>query len=183
MDVIKNTIIEVLQNTKREGIDKLIAYMEENGFFVAPCSSEYHLCCEGGLAKHSLNVYVYAKKLADDIGVEIPAESLAIAALLHDLGKMGGYGKPNYVENVLKSGKVSEAKPYRTNPDLLYKPHEARSVDIAKMFIALTEEEDHAIYYHNGKYTHIGYDLHETKLQCIVHWADLWVSRFVEVEE
>lgn len=34
-------IKELLKNTGREGIDDLISYMEENGFFTSPCSTRY----------------------------------------------------------------------------------------------------------------------------------------------
>lgn len=165
------------------GVDNLIAYMEESGFFTAPCSGQYHLCKEGGLLEHSLNVYEYMCKLNESLDTNIPQRALILCGLLHDLGKMGDYGKENYVPNILKSGKISDSKPYETNKDLLYIPHEVRSIAIAERFIALTEEEEHAIYYHNGKYTHIGYDLKETPLMLILHYADMWCSRVVETEE
>ena len=67
--------------------------------------------------------------------------AIIICALLHDLGKMGDYGKPNYVPNMIKSRKKdengeyplvqSEAKPYEINKELLYIPHEVRSIAIA----------------------------------------------------
>lgn len=81
--------------------------------------------------------------------------AIIICALLHDLGKMGDYGKPNYVPNMIKSRKKdengeyplvqSEAKPYEINKELLYIPHEVRSIAIAERFIKLTEEEEQAI--------------------------------------
>ena len=52
----RERIVAALQATKRWGVEDLIAYMDESGFFEAPCSTQYHLSCEGGLAKHSLNV-------------------------------------------------------------------------------------------------------------------------------
>lgn len=184
-------ICELLYSTKRRGMENLIEHMKKYGFFTAPCSGQYHLSEEGGLAEHSLNVYEYADKLADAFSYK-NKESLIISSILHDLGKMGMYGKPNYVPNYVRSKKknpetgdydivVSEAKPYSTNKDLLYIPHEMRSLEIAETFIYLKEEEAHAIFFHNGKYTHTGYDLTETPLQMIIHFADLWVSRTVEV--
>ena len=58
-------------------------------------------------------------------------DSVVIAALLHDLGKCGDYGKSMYVDNILKSGKPSEAKPFKRNPDLLAVPHAVRSIKLA----------------------------------------------------
>ena len=178
----KENIIEALRTTEVEGIDKLISAMESEGFFTAPCSGQFHLCKEGGLAEHSYNVLSIMIDLNRVIG-GADMKSIILCALLHDLGKMGDHGKANYVPNILKSGKVSDSKPYETNKDLLYIDHAIRSVIIAERYIQLTEEEEHAIIYHNGKYTHIGYDLKETPLMLLLHFADMWASRVVEAEE
>jgi len=180
---MKEQIIELLKSTNREGIYSLIAAMEEGGFFTAPCSGAYHLAKKGGLAEHSLNVYNLASTLNKSLEAGIPEESIIIVSLLHDLGKMGDFGKPNYVENILKSGKPSDSKPYVTNPDLLYVDHEIRSVSIASQHIKLTEDEYHAILYHNGLYGNLKYAIQgkETKLYLILHTADMWASRVSEV--
>lgn len=176
---------QLLKSTNRYGIEILIDALGYYKFFEAPCSGSHHLARPQGLLEHSLNVYhmmerLYAEHLQDY--VEIPKDSLIITGLLHDVGKCGDYGKPNYVPNILKDGKQSESKPYVTNSELLYLPHEVRSIAIIKKFIVPTEREEHAIYYHNGKYTHTGYDLKETPLQSLLHFADLWCSRFIEEE-
>ena len=190
---MRERIIEFLMSTKRDGMEDLIAWMDNNGFFEAPCSTQHHLCCEGGLARHSMNVF----KQMDDFAHGILStreyaemmDSIVICSILHDIGKCGQFGKKYYVENYLsktdKDGNPvrSEAKPYVTNTELLNVPHEIRSISIVSRFIDLTEEEQHAILYHNGKYTHMGYDLKETPLQMLLHFADLWCSRVTEVEE
>ena len=58
-----------------------------------------------------------------------------------------------------------------------------RSVAIASQFIQLTEEEQYAILMHNGLYGPFKYGLQgrETKLQMVVHFADMWASRIIEV--
>lgn len=179
---------EILLKTKREGIEDLLDYLERCGFYDAPCSGSYHLAKKGGLVQHSVNVLLIAEKLSVALygGKNITKElrtSIEICALLHDLGKMGQFEKPNYVPNVLKSGEVSSAKPYITNPDLLYVDHEIRSIAIASMFIDLTEDEQFAILYHNGMYGNLKYALKdkETPLFMIIHWADMWASRVTEV--
>ena len=167
----------------------LVEYMDICGFFTAPCSGGCHLAKEGGLAEHSLNVLEYADKLASKW---LPTEkykelypSIVICSLLHDLGKCGDFRKPNYVPNVLKNGKVSEAKPYETNKELLNVPHEVRSVNLCTLFIDLTEDEEYAILMHNGLYGPFKYGLqgNETPLYMIIHFADMWASRVVEEEE
>lgn len=182
----KDFIIIRLLSTKRDGMKDLLSYMEQEGFFEAPCSGSYHLACEKGLAQHTRNVM----EIAENIGTSLLGktefnkikDSVTIAAALHDLGKMGQFGKPNYIANTLKSGKVSDSKPYTTNKELLYVDHEIRSIAIAQMFIDLTEEEQFAILYHNGMYGNLKYALqgNETPLYLIVHTADMWASRVVE---
>ena len=112
-------------------------------------------------------------------------DSVVIAAALHDLGKMGQFEKPEYVDNILASGKKSDSKPYKKNPDLLNVPHEIRSVAIASMFIDLTEEEQHAILYHNGLYGPLKYEIqgNETPLYMLIHFADMWASRVIETKK
>ena len=185
----KETIIKLLKSTNRPGMDKLIEAMEEGGFFTAPCSGSYHLAKEGGLAEHSLNVLNVAMDVSFGLSLgELPPEELidrlVIVCLLHDLGKMGQYGKANYVENTLKSGKQSTSKPYKTNPDLLYVDHEVRSIVIAQQYIELTEEEQQAILWHNGLYGNFRYQIQgkETALYLILHFADMFASRVLEGE-
>ena len=182
----KKYVVNRLMKTKREGMEDLVAYMEECGFFNAPCSGGYHLACEFGLVHHTRHVMEYAEKIGVALlgGAEYNKiqNAVIISAALHDLGKMGQFEKPNYVPNILKGGKPSDTKPFKTNPDLMYVDHEIRSVAIASMFIDLTEEEQFAILYHNGMYGNLKYALKdkETPLFMIIHWADMWASRVVE---
>lgn len=187
---IKEEIEQTLIKTEREGIDDLIVYLKVVDYFEAPCSGGNHLAKEGGLAEHSLNVLHIAEKMSVALigGKNLTKEmqnAIIICSLLHDLGKCGQFRKPEYVENILSSGKKSDSKPFKRNPDLLNVPHEIRSVAIASMFIDLTEEEQHAILYHNGLYGPLKYEIqgNETPLYMIIHWADMWASRVVEKEE
>ena len=185
----KQYVVDMLKKTGRDGMDDLIEYMEDCGFFSAPCSGGYHLSCEFGLVHHTRHVMEIAEKLGVSLlgGAEYNKiqDSVIIAAALHDLGKMGQFEKPNYVKNILKDGNKVGKKPFKTNPDLLYVDHEIRSVAIASMFIDLTEEEQFAILYHNGMYGPLKYSLQgkETQLYMIIHWADMWASRVLEKEE
>lgn len=180
---VKAKICDLLRETQRMGVHHLIDYMENSGFFTAPCSTQFHLAEPGGLAEHSLNVFHTASTINTVFRADIPPDSLIISCLLHDLGKCGQFGKPEYSENVLKSGKRSGTKPYEKNKTLLPVDHEVRSVAIASQFIQLTEEEQYAILMHNGLYGPFKYGLQgrETKLQMVVHFADMWASRIIEV--
>lgn len=174
-----------LIKTKRDNIKELIECMEDGGFYESPCSGAHHLAEPGGLLEHSLNVLTLARDLARAWESTIPEDSITISALLHDLGKMGDHGKPNYAENYLKDGSRSSAKPYITNTDLVYIPHEVRSVLIAERYIYLSEEEERAILWHNGLYGQFRNDItgKETELYMIIHFADMWASRITEKEE
>ena len=183
----KERIINFLKKVNRAGIEDLLDWMDANGFYDAPCSSKYHLAEPGGLAKHSLNVADAACALVEAFYIEkqIPIsqdfiDSVFICALLHDLGKAGQFGKENYIQTI-----PDPASPtYETNKELLYVPHEIRSVAIASRFIELTEEEQYAIIYHNGLYGELkGFKGKETPLYMILHFADMWASRVVENED
>lgn len=181
-DIIRDTLMK----TKREGMADLLDFMNEIGFLEAPCSGGNHLAKKGGLAEHSVNVLTIAEK----IGVSLLGgarynevqDSVVIAALLHDLGKCGDYDKPMYVESILKSGKQSDAKPYKRNHELSAVPHAVRSIKLATLFIDLTEAEEWAILCHDGLYDFMYKELKgkETWLQMIIHWADMWASRIIE---
>lgn len=165
----------------REGKEELLQYLEKNGFFTAPASSKYHLSKQGGLLEHSINVTDLMISINDTLNAA-NISSIAIVGLFHDIGKSNYFGKPNYVENILKNGKRSDAKPYERNKEILNVPHEVSAIHILSKFIELTEQETFAILYHNGLYTSIGYGLkgNEQPLQMLVHFADMWASRVIE---
>lgn len=192
---VKSNIEHLLRTTRRNGMENLISWMDENGFFQAPCSTSHHLCVEGGLAEHSLNVYrsmILLSKtlLGEDLEDKI-TDSIIICSLLHDIGKVGQFRKSYYMENYLskvdKEGNPvrSESKPFITNKDLLNIPHDVRSIAILSKFIDLTEEEQFAILYHNGLYGDLKYQIsgRETELYMLLHFADMWVSRVVEAKQ
>jgi len=175
----------LLCDVVRRGVPQLVAYLENNGFFTAPCSSQHHGCCDGGLVIHSVQVTDLMLKLRPVIAPEITEDSCIVSGLLHDIGKAGFYGKPNYIENILKkTGKRSDSKPFETNSDRLAIPHQVVSLQITSKFIPLTEDEAFAILYHNGLYTPDGRAIQgkETPLMMLLHFADMWSSRFVEGE-
>ena len=186
MDEIKTCLIK----TKREGMADLTMFMEDAGFFTAPASGGNHSNQVGGLAAHSLNVLHMAERMSvalyggENISEEL-RNSIVIATLLHDLGKVGDYDKQMYVPNILKSGKQSEAKPWMRNKQLSNVPHSVRSVKLATLFIDLTEDEEWAILAHDGLYDFMKYEImgHETELYMLVHFADLWSSKVLEKSE
>lgn len=97
-DAQRQRFCKILRDTARENIDYVIEDLEDLGFFDAPASSQGHYSYPGGLVEHSLNVYDAAIAIRDltirlrpDITNELSDESIAIAALLHDVCKADLY--------------------------------------------------------------------------------------------
>lgn len=89
---------EILESVGRKGTEEFLHYLKDNGFFIAPGSVTYHSNWKGGLANHSLKVYDYAMKFREEmlkedpsLELELEPESIAVAALLHDVCKMDEY--------------------------------------------------------------------------------------------
>ncbi|RJX18542.1 MAG: HD family phosphohydrolase [Ammonifex sp.] len=188
MKDLKDELFEYLRRVQREGIEHLVFYLAVGDYFTAPSSTQYHGACEAGNLRHSLNVTGLMFRLRNAFGLDkddIPDDSLIICGLFHDLGKSMYYSKPHYIQNRVKSGKVSDSKPYCCNPERLPIPHQVASVHILSQYIYLTEEETYAILYHNGLYTPDGRVIQgrETPLQMILHWADMWASRVIEARK
>lgn len=201
MGKMKDRIESLLLSTEREGMENLLTWMRENGFYESSCSGGNHLAKEGGLAEHSLNVLGVMQDMSFLLCVGPESltkeyqDAIYICSLLHDLGKCGDHGKPGYVPNMLKvratkanpdpEPQQSKSKPFKLNADLFPIDHEVRSVKIASKFIELTEEEELAILWHNGLYGNFRYQIQgkETPLYMLLHFADMWASRVIEREE
>ncbi len=137
---------------KREGADKLLAFLESSDFFTAPASTRYHSAFEGGLCSHSINVY---KRLLFNIESEFGEgwenhyshETIAICSLLHDLCKVHYYKKD--FRNVKENGQWVKKECY-VKEEILPYGHGEKSVYIVNGFIRLTREEAVAINFHMG---------------------------------
>ena len=58
MSNIKEEFIQIYRdNIQRDGADKLLDYICQSDFFIAPASARYHSAYDGGLVSHSVNVY------------------------------------------------------------------------------------------------------------------------------
>ncbi len=139
----------------REGADKLLEFLlNGSDFFTAPASTRYHGAFEGGLLEHSLNVYdclcdILARpRMKEVYGIEYSDESIAIAALLHDVCKVNFY-KTSYRNVKDETGKWVSA-PYYTIEDTLPYGHGEKSVYIVSAYMRLTRDEAFAIRYHMG---------------------------------
>ena len=75
----------------REGLEDLLGWLEKADFYTAPASTKYHGGYAGGLCQHAIDVYRYAKRLTFLMPKAPSDESVAIAALFHDLCKVNLY--------------------------------------------------------------------------------------------
>lgn len=195
----------------KENFDKLISVIEENikgergsklkdfhlrldvRIAMAPASMKkaYHNAFPGGYVIHILNVIEAALKIKDawvDMGAEIDFtfEELYMAAICHDLGKLGTLEEEYYLDCdeqwLLKKGQV-----YVSNPKLQYMKVPERSLFLLQQAgIILTEKEYLTIKLHDGLYEegnkaylisyNEDYEL-KTILPYIIHQADLLCSK------
>lgn len=142
-------------NIHREGSDKLLDYLiNKSDFFTAPASTRFHNSFEGGLALHSLNVYHCLKdylsreRVQNDYGLKYSEETIAIAALLHDICKTNVYVRDfRNVKN--EQGQWERVPTYRYEDKLPY-GHGEKSVYMISGFMKLTRDEAMAIRWHMG---------------------------------
>ncbi len=182
---LKKLVVE-----RKVQFEKLMNFLEnETDWLKAPASTKYHLCEEGGLLQHSVNVAETMLKIKNAIAPNINNEACIITALLHDLGKVGMPGKPQYLINE-PSGKqikygYSPEYPYRFNKELIYLSVPIRSIYLALNYINLTEEEVQAIVYHDGQYVDDNRSCatHEEPLTLLLQYADSWSGFVIEKDK
>ena len=138
---------------KRGGIGDLIEWLESTDFFTAPASTRFHGACEGGLARHSLNVYSQLKSLVNWYGYseEYSRETLAIVALFHDVCKVGCY-KTEMRWRKDDRNQWEQYATYRFQEDFAFGGHGSKSVFLVQNFIKLTPDEAVAINCHMGQW-------------------------------
>ena len=150
----KERFIDIVnKNIHREGIDKLMDYLEKSDFYTAPASTRFHDSYEGGLLDHSLRTYDHLKKLVDDYGLLddkiITEEMIAIIALFHDLCKVDFYK----VEQRWRKNENNQWESYDTyavDEQFSFGGHGSKSVFIVQSFIKLRKIEASAINCHMG---------------------------------
>lgn len=179
------------KNITRDGADKLLDFLEhKSDFFSAPASTRYHGAYEGGLLRHSLNVYeclvqyLSRERVRDAYKLNVSDETAAVVALLHDVCKVNFYTVSYRNAKDEKTGQW-EKVPYYTINDTLPYGHGEKSVYMVSGFMRLTREEAMAIRWHMGfsgiedKNT-IGRALEQYPLAFALSVADMEASYFLE---
>lgn len=184
---MKEEFIELLKSTNREGIEKLIDFLEKTDFFQAPASTRFHGAYQGGLLEHSMKVYEIFKNKVKNAGIEINVseDTLIITALLHDICKTNFY-KVDY-RNAKNELGVWEKVPYYTIDDQIPYGHGEKSVMMISEYIKLTPEEKYAIRWHMGftepkeVYNTIGVAYTKYPLALLLFEADLESTYFYNI--
>lgn len=181
-DALKSKVVK-----RKAQFESLIKYMEsETTWLIAPASTKYHLSKECGLLEHSLNVAETMLKVREVLAPIISVESCVIVSLLHDFGKVGMPGNPQYLLNdSVNKQPMNGSKPeppYLFNENLTYLSVPVRSLYLASKFIDLTEEEVQAIVYHDGQYVEDNRSVatREMPLTLLLQYADSWSGFIIE---
>ena len=175
----------------REGADKLLDFLEnKSDFFTAPASTRYHSAFEGGLLRHSLNVYkclvdyLERPRVKDVYDIHASEETIAVVALLHDICKVNTYTISYRNSKNDKTGQWEKVPFYSVDDKLPY-GHGEKSVYMISGYIRLTREEAMAIRWHMAfsgieDKNSIGKALEMFPLAFALATADMEASYFLE---
>lgn len=191
----KERFLEIYRSKiTRDGADKLLDFLEhKSDFFTAPASTRYHGAYEGGLLRHSLNVYdclvqyLDRERVKDTYKLRVSDETVAVVSLLHDVCKVNFY-TVSYRNSKNEQTGIWEKVPYYTINDTLPYGHGEKSVYMISGFIRLSREEAMAIRWHMGfsgiedKNT-IGSAMEKFPLAFALSVADMEASYFLEGSE
>lgn len=192
---------------KRDGLEKVLAWLEQTDFYSAPASTQYHLSVEGGLCQHSLNVFhsmvelcnKYWNKEESDDNIyngdsleqdgAFNMENIAIVALFHDICKANCYVRD--FKNVKVNGKWEQQEYWKWDEQFVY-GHGSKSVYILQQYMRLYIDEAQAIRFHMGgredplsqqyerQYATV-YD--NSKFAVMLYLADNWSCFLIENEK
>lgn len=160
----KERYLELLSSVNRDGINELIEFIKSTDFFKAPASTIYHSNTEGGLCKHSLNVYDSMLMLNSVYLTELNPDSIKLVALLHDLSKVDLYelnyaNKKQYTDYGSQKDAIGLFNwvqvPYykkkdSTDREYVFGDHGVSSFLMINKYIKLTDSEMAAIINHHG---------------------------------
>lgn len=146
-----------------------------------PASSKvsYHNAFPGGLIDHSLRVLSTASKLCKTFNYNLPKESLVIACLFHDIGKVGDDVDDFYLPQDSQWHREKLGEVYKRNVDLKLTTTD-RSLWLCQFYgIRLTQDEWLAIRLADGQYVDENkpYKMKEPLLADVVHMADVIATK------
>lgn len=140
------------------GGEDLYTYLTSSDFFSAPATLNKHYSFEGGLAKHTLDVYFYLSRLCEIWQAPYSEATICKVAICHALAKADLY--ESYLKNVKVDGQWIQQPAYRIKEDRYMAGDLGfTSYMIASRYVDFTDEEIIAICnyaYLNEMDKHIG---------------------------
>ncbi|MBO4637412.1 MAG: HD domain-containing protein [Clostridiales bacterium] len=178
----RDFIRKTLSETGRNGMERLLSWLDNTDFYTAPASTKYHLHCEGGLAQHSINVYELLKAKVEAGLIDIKPETVAITALLHDICKANFYVKETRNRKI--DGVWHEVEEWGVNEKLPI-GHGDKSCYLIQTFMLLSPEEYAMVRFHMGRESDSysdGFSKAAAKYPSVaaIHCADLEAAYIVE---
>ena len=154
----KEEFCKLLRSTGREGVEDVIADLEEQGFFKAPASAGHHLNVEGGLALHSLNtgkaalmVWEGMKQLDPSVEREVKRDHVIIASLLNDVCKTDIYKRAMRRQRNPATGVYEDVEGWKVSYRKFPMGHGEKSViNLLCSGLELYDDEMLAIRWHMG---------------------------------
>lgn len=186
----KEKFIEICSCIKRDGINDLLEWLDKSDFYIAPASTKFHGNYVGGLLAHSLNVYRALKDLIQLHKLNVPEETIAIVALLHDTCKVNFY-KQSYRNVKDETGHWIEKLVYEIDEKFPCGDHADKSIIIIQQYMKLTPEEILAIRSHMGGFDSsvkggsyfIGKIFEKSPLAILLHLADMTATYLYEGQQ
>ncbi len=184
---MKEEFRNLILSINREGIERLVDFIDSTDFYTAPASTKFHGSYEGGLLEHSMKVYelLCDKVKHTSIDIEVSEDTLKIVALLHDICKVKYY-KVAYRNAKNEKGEW-EKVPFYTVEDCIPYGHGEKSVMMLSEYIKLTPEELYTIRWHMGftepkeLYSTISVAYKKYPLALLLHEADLEATYFYDI--
>ena len=191
-DKLMSVIDEYFEDEQRDNIKSLLNHFEDR-IVEAPASARpnYHNCFMGGWLDHTLRVIETSLKMREhfiELGVEVTAteNDVVLAAMFHDLGKLGDLNDPyyKYQTDEWRRNKLKEW--YTHDSDMENMSVTDRSLWLLQHFnIKVSEEVWKAIKLSDGMFDKGNEDLYRRStdsrnvLHYIVHFGD-WMSTVAE---
>ena len=175
--------------TRFEKVEKLFERFVDR-MVAAPASGKvhFHNCYPGGYLDHVHNVIagvVHVARAMKAMGVEMDftREEAILAAMFHDLGKLGDLDQPYYVPQPSDWHRENRGELYKHNPKLKFMTVTDRALYLLQYFdVKISSKEWEAINISDGLYVEgnkpyfISYQYppqpFHTNLHYVVHFAD-----------
>lgn len=170
LEQCKQEFLLILKGTRRNGMDRLLDYMQKDtDFFTAPYVSSHlpsPIVQIGGLLRHTLNVYSrllleYSHENQLQVGGDHGSEAekikqicdtLAVVGLLHPLYQANRYSIVTKSELSSETGAFTEAEVLQRRDDIFGYGRGDESVYKLSGFIRLNREEAFAIRFQDGDF-------------------------------